>query len=146
MLSAGTTPAQQPPDVEAVLGREDAAGYRYEPAGRRDPFTSLLAPVVPVSTTRCRCSGPSSLLISELVLRGVVKTGKGYTALLEGPDHKSYFLKAGERFYDGFLVEVQDGGLLVRQEVVDPLSPVRSRDVRVQLHAEDLAPVAPPRR
>jgi hypothetical protein len=74
------------------------------------------------------------LLISELVLRGVVKTGKGHTAMLEGPDRKSYFVTAGVRFYDGFLIEVQDDALLVRQEVVDPLSPVRSREVRVELH------------
>ncbi len=129
-----------------MFGPEDARGYRYEPAGRRDPFASLLRSVGLGPTTRCRCSGPPSLLVSELVLRGVIKTGRGYTAMLEGPDQKSYFVTAGERFYDGVLLQVQDGALLVRQEVVDPMSPVRSRELRVQLHGEESSPAAAPRR
>jgi len=61
-------------------------------------------------------------LIQEVALKGIVKTPKGYTAMLLGTDGKSYFVGVGQRlstFGDGDRRDT----VTFRQEVTDPCRP-----------------------
>ena len=149
MLSGlGSAWAQAPAEApQADLGKsildqelEPApGGYAYNPQGRRDPFISLVKPVGPQGTKGPRPAGIPGFLIQEVALKGVVKTagggmgvaqGAGYIAILQGTDGKSYFVNVGQRLFDGVIVTIDATSVSFRQEVTDPLSPVRSRDVR----------------
>lgn len=112
-------------------------GYVYNPAGRRDPFISLSKPVTSDedSAARPRRPGIEGFMLQETTLKGVVKTADGWIVVLEGPDRKAYFVRTGQRLHDGVLTAIDAAGLTFRQEITDPLSPAKSREVRRLLHS-----------
>ncbi len=65
----------------------------------------------------------------------MVKTVDGWIAVLEGPDKKGYFVRVGQRMHDGVITLIEAAGLTFRQEITDPLSPAKSRDVRRLLNS-----------
>lgn len=128
--------------VKELLEKELAVQpgqYTYQPAGRRDPFISLLVNVGPSEGRTIRPPGMQGFLIQELALKGIVKDQPGYIALLLGVDGKSYFARIGQRFYDGVLVAMDAASATFRQEVTDPLSPVKTRDVKKSLFSSEEA-------
>ena len=114
-------------------------GYTYNPMGRRDPFVSLLKPVSPDQGPKTRRPGMEGFLIQEVALKGIVKTPKGYTAMLLGTDGKSYFVGVGQRLFDGLVTAIDATTVTFRQEVTDPLSTVKSRDVKKTLYPSEEA-------
>ncbi|MBW8868865.1 MAG: pilus assembly protein PilP [Acidobacteria bacterium] len=149
VLAATTAAAQSPapaaspspisPDV--VKNRIDQeitpapGAYVYASQGRRDPFVSLLRPVS--ETGRRKGVGMESFLIQEVALKGIVKDRTGYVAMLLGTDGKSYFVKVGQRLFDGVITAIDAATVTFRQEVTDPLSSVRSRDVKKTLYPSE---------
>jgi hypothetical protein len=123
---------------EALKETEPQAGqYQYLPAGRRDPFVSLLRNIGPSAVPAVRPPGMAGFLIQELALKGIVKDRTGYIAMLLGTDGKSYFARVGDRLYDGLITAMDGASVTFRQDVTDPLSPVKTRDVRKSLYAEE---------
>ena len=41
------------------------------------------------------------LLINEVSVKGIVKDRAGFVAMIQGPDNKTYVIKAGDRLLDG---------------------------------------------
>jgi Tfp pilus assembly protein PilP len=125
--------------IQSILEQElDAPrnGYIYNPAGRRDPFISLARPVASDDqANRPRRPGIEGFLLQETSLKGVVKNNDGWIAVLEGPDKKGYFVRVGQRMHDGVVTGIDNAGLTFRQEITDPLSPAKSRDVRRLLNS-----------
>jgi hypothetical protein len=78
-------------------------------------------------------------LIQEVALKGIVKTKEAYIAMLLGPDNKSYFCQVGQRLFDGAIVAMDQTSVTFRQEVTDPLSPVRVRDIKKSLYPSEEA-------
>ncbi|MBP9946583.1 MAG: pilus assembly protein PilP [Vicinamibacteria bacterium] len=145
---AAATPAASPTPtpgaaggdlIQSILEQElDAPrnGYIYNAAGRRDPFVSLARPVAnDGDANRPRRPGIEGFLLQETSLKGVVKTVDGWIAVLEGPDRKGYFVRIGQRLHDGVVTTIDATGLSFRQEITDPLSPAKSRDVRRLLNS-----------
>jgi Tfp pilus assembly protein PilP len=132
-------PTRPPLDVELETG-----GYSYNSMGRRDPFVSLQRPVAADRGPKTRKPGMEGFLIQEIALKGIVRTKGGGTGLADRPgfiamflgaDGKSYFVSTGQRLYDGQIVGIDATSVTFRQEVTDPLSPVKSREVRKSLNA-----------
>ena len=134
------SPSPISPDV--VTNRIDQeiapapGSYAYTAQGRRDPFVSLLKPVSE-SWPGKRRPGMEGFLIQEVALKGIVKDAKGFTAMLVGTDGKSYFVKVGQRLFDGVITAIDASTVTFRQEVTDPLSSVRSRDVKKTLYPSE---------
>jgi Tfp pilus assembly protein PilP len=137
---ASPSPAPVSPDV--VKNRIDQeiapapGSYAYTAQGRRDPFVSLLKPVSESGPGKRR-PGMEGFLIQEVALKGIVKDSKGFTAMLLGTDGKSYFVKVGQRLFDGVITAIDASTVTFRQEVTDPLSSVRSRDVKKTLYPSE---------
>jgi len=138
-----TPAAKSPLDVET-----DAGGYTYNPGGRRDPFVSLQKPVAADRGPKSRKPGMEGFLIQEIALKGIVRTGgggtgvaakPGFIAVFLGTDGKSYFVTNGQRLFDGVITAVEAGSVSFLQEVTDPLSPVKSREVKKSLNASEEA-------
>ncbi len=137
---AGAVPAND--TIKSIIDQElqpDPTGYSYSPQGRRDPFVSLLKPVSADQGARTRRPGMEGFLIQEVALKGIVRTPKGFTAMLLGTDGKSYFVNVGQRLFDGVIVSIDATTVTLRQEVSDPLSTVKSRDVRKTLYPTEEA-------
>jgi len=141
---AAAADANRPPlDVELETG-----GYAYNSGGRRDPFVSLQKPVAADRGPKTRKPGMEGFLIQEIALKGIVRTtgtgigiaGRaGHIAMFLGADGKSYFVTTGQRLYDGVITAVDATSVTFRQEVTDPLSPVKTREVRKSLYASEEA-------
>ncbi len=141
---ATATDVTRPPlDLELESG-----GYAYNSQGRRDPFVSLRRPVAADRGPKTRKPGMEGFLIQEIALKGIVKTKggglgsarqAGFIAVILGADGKSYFVTSGQRLYDGQIVGVDATSVVFRQEVTDPLSPVKTREVRKYLNATEEA-------
>lgn len=133
-------PADETPDlIKSIIEQEiqPAPGaYTYVPANRRDPFVSLIKPIDAGARAATKKPGMEGFLIQEVALRGIVRSQGGMTAMFQGPDGKSYFVKAGQRLFDGSIVSVDPASVTFRQELVDPLSPVKTREFRKTLNNE----------
>lgn len=141
-------PAQQPPATPPPAGaaapgqaapQEPAGpGYSYDPAGRRDPFVSLLGRGGDLpSATGSRPAGLPGLLINEVTLKGVLKGAKGeYVALLQSPDNHTFIVHPGDKVFDGTVKTITQDAVVFSQDVNDPLSLVKQREVRKTIRPE----------
>ena len=131
--AAGTTDnGQAMGDIDQILeGDEDVLagnGYSYDPGNRRDPFKSLLAGPDRREFRGPRPEGVPGLLIDEIDLKGIYRTGKGYVAQVTAANQKkSYLLKEGDQLYDGDVVSIGRSEVVFKQIVNDPaaLKPFR---------------------
>lgn len=131
-------PPTETPATPAAAAAEAAEAYTYDPAGRRDPFVSLLSRGLEPASGK-KLTGLGSLTTSEVMLRGVMQSRNAYVALLSGPDGKTYSARANDRLVDGVIRSVTPQGVVIMQEVNDPLSLVKQREVRKGLRtAEDV--------
>jgi Tfp pilus assembly protein PilP len=152
--AASPSPAEGAPKTDDVsrapleTEMEAPGGYSYNPQGRRDPFVSLQRPVAADRGPKTRKPGMEGFLIQEVALKGIVKTGgggagiatrPGYIAIFLGTDGKSYFVTTGQRLYDGVITAVDATSVSFRQEVTDPLSPVKTRDLKKSLYGTEEA-------
>ena len=129
-------PAPAPAAAAPVAPAPEA--YTYDPAGRRDPFVSLLSRGLEPAAGK-KTTGLGSLTTGEVMLRGVMQSRNSYVALLSGPDGKTYSARANDRLVDGVIRSVTPEGIVIMQEVNDPLSLVKQREVRKGLRtAEDV--------
>jgi Tfp pilus assembly protein PilP len=147
--TATSTPAapQSKPSVEAPATaaavttgavHAPADAYSYSPMGRRDPFVSLLARGSDSKATPAhRGEGLTSVAVAEVALRGLLKSGGGYVAIVQGPDNKTYIARANDRLQDGTIRAINADGLVILQEVTDPLSLAKQKEVRKGLRATE---------
>jgi Tfp pilus assembly protein PilP len=120
--------SQAPPAGEAPRADEPSP-YGYEAEGRRDPFVSLVARGKDPRTASSRPPGVGGLLIGEVSVRGVVRDRTGYIAMIQGPDRKTFIVRAGEQLMDGSIKAITDDGIVFAQDVTDPLATVKQKEV-----------------
>jgi Tfp pilus assembly protein PilP len=106
-----------------------SGGYTYKAEGRRDPFVSLLGRASDSRSTTNRPTGLAGFLINEVVVTGIVKGGPALVAMLRGPDNKTYIVRAGERLMDGTVKSINDKQVVFSQDVNDPLSLIKQREI-----------------
>jgi Tfp pilus assembly protein PilP len=134
--SPGPTPTLRSPG-EAMIEQEEAAlsgrSYTYDPAGRRDPFRSLL--VRPEDRARGeRPPGIAGMSIDDVVVHGIWRVRSGFVAQVRATDNKSYLVRAGDLLYDGEVTRVAPNEVVFRQNINDPQSVKPFREVTKQLN------------
>ena len=146
MASASVVAAQTPatPGQAAAPGQADAPAkskpaepppverpaYTYEPEGRRDPFISLLARGSDPASASSRPAGVPGLLINEITVKGIVRDRNGFLAIIQGPDTtKTFIVRNGEQVMDGAVKTITVDTVVFAQDVNDPLSIVKQREV-----------------
>jgi len=139
---APATPPAQPAATPPPPGQKPAEAqqelYSYKPEGRRDPFVSLIARgVEPSPQSRASSLGVSSLTTGEISVRGVVQSRGEYVAMVLAPDGKTYIVHVNDRLVDGLVKQITPQGIVVLQEVNDPLSLVKQREVRKNLRSAE---------
>ena len=110
--------------------------YTYNPENRRDPFVSLLSRGIEPTTGK-RVEGLSGLTTAELMVKGVLQSRGTYIALVSGPDGKTFTAHVNDRLVDGTIRSITPQGLVIMQEVNDPLSLIKQKEVRKGLRATD---------
>lgn len=123
-----TPPAPQPAPAPRVA--ESADGYSYQIDGRRDPFLSLLSSGSDDAQPAGKGEGIANLAVNDLAVRGVLKSKGTLIAMVQGPDKRAYVVHQGDAFQDGTIKAITPEGLVIVQQVNDPLSLVKQREVR----------------
>ena len=132
-------PAKTPAPANASAPRPDLpappANYEYAVDGRRDPFLSLInrgvdAATLPGQQPVKRAEGVPGLLTAEITVRGIVQTRGAFVAMVAGADNKVYSVRAGDKLADGVVRAVTADAIVILQEVNDPLSLEKQREVR----------------
>jgi Tfp pilus assembly protein PilP len=125
---AGAPPAARPQEVDS---------YSYRADGRRDPFMSLIGSAPEPRASARRGDGLAGLTVEEITVRGVIQSGAQVIAMVHGADTRTYLVHVGERLADGVVTSVTAQGLVVLQDVHDPLAPGKRREVRKLLRSLD---------
>jgi type IV pilus assembly protein PilP len=135
--AASPAPGAQPAPPSPAPGQPGATvpeNYTYQPEGRRDPFLNLLGTGVQTNVTQ-RGEGAAGLLVGEISVRGVLQSRGALVAMVQGPDNRTYVIHQGDKLADGVVKSVTRDGLVIVQEVNDPLSIVKQREVRKLLRS-----------
>jgi hypothetical protein len=132
--------AQAPrPDATHAAVPEPAPlpqGYAYNPAGRRDPFVPLLQRAAdPRTTVVNRPEGLPGVAVTEVAIKGIVQSRGAYLAMLQAPDNRTYIVRNGDRLFDATVKAVTADAIVFVQQVDDPLSLVKQREIRRPLRA-----------
>jgi hypothetical protein len=117
------------------------AGVRYESGNRRDPF---LNPLLLKKEQKLQDEeepggqappGIGGMYIAQVTLLGIALQGGEQTAIFRGTDNRAYFLREGDKFFDGSLTRIgtdsvvlaretrYKSGRVVKQEVTKRLRP-----------------------
>jgi len=133
--ASGQPPAPGQPPAKKVDLPTPPANFEYSPEGRRDPFLSLVDRgddnrTSKNATTVKRAEGVPGMLTAELVIRGIVQTRGTWVAMVAGADKKVYTVRAGDKLADGVIRQISANSLVILQEVNDPLSLEKQREVR----------------
>jgi Tfp pilus assembly protein PilP len=136
----GDKPAPPAPGSTAVPAKKadlptPPPNFEYSPQGRRDPFISLVnrgddGKDGTGAATAKRAEGVPGMLTGELTVRGIVQTRGTWVAMVAGPDGKVYTVRAGDKLADGVIRQVTATSVVIIQEVNDPLSLEKQREVR----------------
>ena len=116
------------PAAETAKADTSSDAYAYDPGGRRDPFLTLIGPSNDLKSKKGE--GASGMAVAELSVRGVLESRGRLVAMVKGPDNKTYIVHQGDRLLDGAIKSITPQGLVIEQEVNDPLSVVKQREVR----------------
>ena len=128
----------QAPVVAAAQATPAAPAFVYNPEGRRDPFVSLVKRATEARTRQSKqpaAGGISGFLVSELTLKGIMQSRGDFVALVSGPDAKTYLVRVNDRLLDGAVRAITADTLVCLQDVNDPLSLTKQREVRMTLRA-----------
>jgi type IV pilus assembly protein PilP len=144
-VGAQAPAAAPPPSVVAAPAPDlpaPPADYTYSPGGRRDPFTSLTSPGKGASTGAppgAALKGAAGLLVDELNVKGIVRSNGTYVAMVSGAsgNRQTYTVKAGSRLFDGTVQSITADAVVILQQVSDPLSLQKQRQVRKPLRTQE---------
>jgi len=112
--------------IEQILrGEEEVMEggiFNYDPAGRRDPFRSLLDGFEEPEEgpEKVRPPGLPGMLVEELRVEGIIETPSGILAFVLGRDNVSYIIRPGTKLYNGEVAEIHPKKVVFRQNVNDP--------------------------
>ena len=140
--AAGSLKPAGPGTAQATSGTpapapEPAAPFSYDPQGRRDPFVSLLARGSDPGSAANRPPGLPGLLISEVSVKGIIRDRSGFIAMVQGPGSKTFIVHTGEKLMDGTVKAIAADSVVFSQDVNDPLSMVKQKEVRKTVRSAD---------
>ena len=107
----------------------------YDPAGRRDPFKNLLGGKD--IKEKSAVGGIPRMSIDDTTLVGIVKTKQKHTAIVSGPQGFPYFIKAGDKFADGYVLSIKDDQVVFRKTNERGIPLMRPKDIIKEINPEE---------
>jgi len=108
--------AAAPADKPAVK----PAAEKSEPiVSRRDPFAPLISVAQAGGASEHLPPGKAGLVISTVRVDGAVKSPNGMIAVVSNPQERVYFVREGDRLYDGDVEKISLDGVTFRENSKD---------------------------
>lgn len=138
-------PAAKPAAKSAVAKRsapkpvETAAASTPESeakVARRDPFESLISRQQAAARSQAALPpGIAGLQVSTLRLDGIVKSPRGMIAVVSNPQARTYFLREGDKLYDGQVEKIAMDGVSFHEEGKDAFGKPVERQVNKRIYS-----------
>jgi Tfp pilus assembly protein PilP len=136
--ASGTKPSKKPATpVRTVAEKKPAAGTEAaKPAVRRDPFESLVARQEAAAKGGQNLPpGKAGLQVATLRVDGIVKANSGMIAVVTNPQARTYFLREGDRLYDGAVEKISMDGVTFHEEGKDAFGKPVERQVNKRIYS-----------
>ena len=125
---------QKPPKAQAPAATEAAK----EPAAtisRRDPFEPLVSRQRPGGESLAHLPpGKAGLVIGTLRVDGIVRAPNGMIAVVTNPQQRVYFLREGDRLYNGRVERITRDGVSFHESGKDAFGKPLEREVTKRLY------------
>ena len=138
-------PLQPPPSVEAPTGVpppdvEPPVTSPVQPEPLPAPPTpppagKTPAPAPPNAGEAARIAGLAGLSVDEIAVRGIMQRVGEFIAMVQDQNGKTYTVREGDKLADGTVRAINADGLVIIQEVSDPLSLDKQREVIKRLQS-----------
>jgi Tfp pilus assembly protein PilP len=130
---ATAAPAPASADAGAAPGA-DAAPGKIEMVGKRDPFVPLVTEKKDAGAEHLP-PGKAGIVIASVRVDGTVKSGNGMIAVVSNPDQRVYFIREGDRLYDGDVEKISLDGVTFKEDSKDAFGKPVERIVTKRIYA-----------
>ncbi|MGA2362715.1 MAG: hypothetical protein ABSG73_09680 [Candidatus Aminicenantales bacterium] len=124
---AGPTPQEKP-------ALKSSGPVLYNPEGRRDPFRDLLGGGDVRDKT---VTGDVQGAVEDLILIGIIKAKKGYTAIVGTTQGFPRFLSVGDKVADGYILSISPTQVVFRKTSERGIPLMRPRDIVKEINPEE---------
>ena len=131
---AAKKPAVQAVEKPSTPGAAPAAAESEVKQARRDPFESLLGRQLNKAPANLP-PGKLGLQVSTLKLDGIVRAPNGMIAVVSNPQARTYFLREGDRLYDGSVEKISMDGVSFHEEGKDAFGKPVERQVNKRIYS-----------
>src|SRR5213080_4966108 len=127
-------PARRTVEKASTPGSAPAAAASEIKQARRDPFESLIG-------RQNKAGGPNlppgklGLQVSTLRLDGIVRSPNGMIAVVSNPQARTYFLREGDRLYDGSVEKISMDSVSFHEEGKDAFGKPVERQVNKRIYS-----------
>jgi hypothetical protein len=124
------------PGATAPAPAADAAA----PADKVEPVASKRDPFLPLVNTKKEGSsehlppGKAGLVISTVRVDGTVRMSSGMIAVVTNPEQRVYFIREGDRLYDGEVEKIGLDGVTFRENSKDAFGKAVERSVTKRIY------------
>jgi Tfp pilus assembly protein PilP len=111
-----------------------AAGTTIEAVGKRDPFVPLISDKKDVGSMHLP-PGKAGLVIATVRVSGTVQGAGGMIAVVSNPEERVYFIREGDRLYDGDVEKISLDGVTFKENTKDAFGKPVERVVTKRIYA-----------
>jgi hypothetical protein len=129
---AQENPANPKPEEKPVL--RATGPVVYNPEGRRDPFKDLLGGGDIGGKTG---TGEGQSSIEDLILIGIIKAKKGYTAVIGTAQGFPRFMNVGDKVADGYILRISASQVVFRKTHERGVPLMRPREIVKEINPEE---------
>jgi hypothetical protein len=122
--------AAKPAKAEGQKKEKKVAAVEH----RRDPFEPLVNKKSGAEGPQNLPPGKAGLLIATVRIDGTVRGPNGMIAIVSNPQRSVYFLRDGDRVYDGRVERIESDGVVFRQSAKDAFGKVVERLVTKRIY------------
>jgi hypothetical protein len=122
-------PAAAPATVPAAGSASDQT---LDLVGKRDPFVALVNTAKPAGEHLP--PGKAGLVIGTLTVQGTVQGANGMIAVIANPDQRVYFVREGDRLYDGEVEKISLDSVTFQQDTKDAFGKPIERTVLKRIY------------
>jgi hypothetical protein len=126
-------PAVRAVEKPSTPGTAPEAAESEVKQARRDPFESLIGRQN--KTAAILPPGKLGLQVSTLRLDGIVRAPNGMIAVVSNPQARTYFLREGDRLYDGSVEKISMDGVSFHEEGKDAFGKPVEHQVNKRLYS-----------
>ena len=108
---------------------------RTEPVSKRDPFAALVNNRKDAGSAIHLPPGKAGLVIGTVRVDGAVRSGTGMIAIVSNPGNSVYFIREGDRLYDGSVEKIGLDGVTFREDSKDAFGHPIQRTVTKRIYA-----------